>query len=121
MPPDAEPLPIRPRRLGWAQLLARVLDVHGLTCARCGAAMVVLAFITDPPIVKRILDHLGLPSTLPPLSPARSAQAAQRELDLVDEPPADEDFLDLDPSSQGQARSSRAPPPIRWADELVAS
>ena len=121
MPPDAEPLPIRPRRLGWAQLLARVLDVHGLTCAKCGAAMVVLAFITDPPIVKRILDHLGLPSTLPPLSPARSAQAAQRELDLVDEPPADEDFLDLDPSSQGQARSSRAPPPIRWADELVAS
>ena len=123
-PTDDEPLPIRPRKLTWAQLLARVLDVRALTCPRCAAAMVVLAFITDPPVVKRILEHLGLPTTLPRLSPAQCPVAEQRELDLVDEPPTDEDLLDLARTrSQQQPGASRAPPapPIRWADELEAS
>ncbi|MCP4660436.1 MAG: hypothetical protein GY856_33965, partial [bacterium] len=123
-PIDEELPPLRPRRLSWAQLLARVLDVHGLSCARCGAAMVVLAFITDPPVVKRILEHLGLPTSQPRLSPATSPCAEQRELDLVDASLTDEDLLDLDRTrSQQQPGASRAPPapPIRWADELEAS
>jgi hypothetical protein len=123
-PIDDEPLPIRPRRLSWAQLLARVLDVRALTCPRCGAAMVVLAFITDPPVVKRILEHLGLPTSLPRLSPARSPLAEQRELDLIDEAPPDDELLDLARArSQQQPGASRAPPrpPIRWADEFEAS
>jgi len=33
--------------------------------------MVILAFISDPPVVRRILDHLGLPSKPPHLAPAR--------------------------------------------------
>ena len=33
--------------------------------------MVVLAFLTDPAVVTRILDHLHLPSTLPTIAPAR--------------------------------------------------
>ena len=60
---------IRPRRLGWAQLLRRVLDIDALTCARCAAAMTVIAFLTDPKVVTRILDHLELPSSLPVLAP----------------------------------------------------
>ena len=82
------------------------------------------AFITDPPVVKRILQHLGLPTTLPRLSPARSPLAEQRELDLVDEPPTDEDLLALARTrSQQQPGASRAPPtpPSRWADEFLAS
>jgi len=35
--------------------------------------MVVLAFITDPPTLRKILDHLGLPSSPPPVLPARRA------------------------------------------------
>jgi len=34
--------------------------------------MTVIAFLTDPPVLKRILDHLTLPSSLPQLAPARS-------------------------------------------------
>jgi len=34
--------------------------------------MTVIAFLTDPPVLKRILDHLGLPSTPPAVAPARS-------------------------------------------------
>jgi len=33
--------------------------------------MVVLAFLTDPAVVTRILDHLHLPSTVPTIAPAR--------------------------------------------------
>ena len=32
--------------------------------------MVVLAFLSDPPVVKRILRHLGLPDEALPLAPA---------------------------------------------------
>jgi hypothetical protein len=61
----------RPRRIAWASLLKRVFDVDALTCRKCNVPMVVLAFLTDPPVVKRILDHLHLPSVPPPVAPAR--------------------------------------------------
>ena len=35
--------------------------------------MVVLAFLTDPAVVAKILGHLGLPTTAPALAPARSS------------------------------------------------
>ena len=62
----------RPRRLAWAQLMRRVLDIDVLTCPKCAGSMVIIAFITDPSVLTRILDHLKLPSTSPPLAPARS-------------------------------------------------
>jgi hypothetical protein len=40
--------------------------------------MVVLAFLTDATVVHKILAHLGLPTSPPPLAPARLA--AQEEL-----------------------------------------
>ena len=36
--------------------------------------MVVLAFLSDPAIVRRILEHLKLPSISPPLTPSRLSQ-----------------------------------------------
>ena len=33
--------------------------------------MVVLAFLTDPKVVVKILTHLGLPTTAPSLAPSR--------------------------------------------------
>jgi len=64
--------PSHPHRMSWAALLKRVLDVDALVCPGCGAAMVVLAFLTDPPVVRRILEHLDLPAVAPRLSPART-------------------------------------------------
>jgi len=61
----------RPRRLGWAQLLKRVLDVDALECPKCHTPMVVLAFLTDPAVLYKILDHLKLPSSPPATAPAR--------------------------------------------------
>ena len=55
----------------WAALLHRALHVDALSCPRCATPMVVLAFLTDPAVVTRILDHLHLPSTVPTIAPAR--------------------------------------------------
>jgi len=62
----------RPRRLVWASLMRRVLNIDVLTCPKCAASMVIIAFLTDPSVLTKILDHLKLPSTPPPLAPARS-------------------------------------------------
>jgi hypothetical protein len=57
-----EPVPTPPERAAlrrrWANLIRRVYEVEPLVCRRCGAEMRVVAFITDPRVVKRIVDHL---------------------------------------------------------------
>ena len=70
-PQAPPPASIRPR-IPWAELLLRVFRADVLACDRCGGRRVVLAFITERPVVKSILDHLGLPSTAPAIAPARS-------------------------------------------------
>jgi len=42
----------------WAELIYRIYEVDPLTCRRCGAQMKILAFITEPGPIRRILDHL---------------------------------------------------------------
>jgi hypothetical protein len=66
----------RSSRIPWAELLRRVFREDVLSCP-CGGRRVVLAYVTQSKAVKAILDHLGLASTGPPLSPARSAGFAE--------------------------------------------
>jgi hypothetical protein len=61
----------RRRRLSWAAQLHRVLFIDALFCTRCGGRMKGISLLTDPSVVKRILDYLEIASTPPPLSPAR--------------------------------------------------
>jgi hypothetical protein len=72
---DDADMPDSPQRAAarsrWARLLARVFEVFPLTCPDCGGDMRILAFITAVEPVDAILNHLGLPTTAPPLSPAR--------------------------------------------------
>jgi hypothetical protein len=37
----------------------------------------VIAFINEKRVIERILDHLGLPTTGPPIAPARFAALAE--------------------------------------------
>ena len=61
----------RPRRhWAWADLLRRVFAIDVLGWA-CGGRLRLIETIEDPPIVQRILRHLGLPTELPALYPAR--------------------------------------------------
>ena len=93
--------PPRPRRLSWAHLLRRLLDVDALSCPRCRTPIVVLAFLTDPPVVRRILEHLRLPAAPPHLAPARLP---------TDEPDFFTDDLPLAPFSRPRSPLARAPP-----------
>jgi hypothetical protein len=58
-------------RLDWATLLRRVYRLDVLKCPRCEGRLEVIAAISDPDVVRRILDHLGLPVTPPQCKPAR--------------------------------------------------
>ena len=56
---EAEPWPaLRARRRRWAELLRRVFAVEVEVCPACGGAMRILAFVTEPATVTRILAHL---------------------------------------------------------------
>ena len=47
------------RRRAWARLIRLVYEIDPLACPRCGSKMRVLAVITQPEVVDKILDHLA--------------------------------------------------------------
>ncbi len=55
----------------WAELLKKVFEVDVLACPECGGRLRIIAFIAEPTVATKILDHLGLASTGPPTAPAR--------------------------------------------------
>ncbi len=54
---DDRDLWIRARRRSWARLIARIYEVDPLVCPRCGDELKVVAAITDPRLIDRILEH----------------------------------------------------------------
>lgn len=72
------------RRLDWAALLARVFAADVTTCPRCAEPLRVLAFLTEPDVTARILDHLGLPTAVPPIAPARGPPGDDLEPSFAD-------------------------------------
>jgi hypothetical protein len=58
-------------RIAWAKLMARVGEEFPLACPSCGGDIRLIAFITDPVPIRKILTHLGEPLEPPPVSPAR--------------------------------------------------
>jgi hypothetical protein len=84
--PDSHP-PDSPQRSAArsrrARLLARVYEVFPLLCPGCGTDMRILAFLIAAEPIDAILRHLGLPSTPPPLSPARGPPSLPTHLDIA--------------------------------------
>jgi hypothetical protein len=69
-------LPQSPRshdtsRIAWAKLLARISEQFPLECPACGGDIRLIAFITDPAPIRKILEAIGEPLEPPPLAPAR--------------------------------------------------
>ena len=54
------------RKAAWARLIAKIYEVDPLVCGRCGSPMRILAIITDPDEVKKILRHLVKTGKPPP-------------------------------------------------------
>jgi hypothetical protein len=58
-------------RYPWAELLKRVFAVDVLRCHLCGGRREVLALVTEGPVVRAILECLGLPADGAVIHPAR--------------------------------------------------
>ncbi|HJX52163.1 MAG TPA: transposase, partial [Polyangia bacterium] len=89
---DITKLP-RVSRLPWALLLKRVFMTDALTCPKCQGRMKILAAITKPEAIRKILDHLGIPSEAPHRTAARPPPQAElsgtsdlAEVDYADPP-----------------------------------
>ena len=59
-------VPQRACRSAWARLIAKVYEVDPLICPHCGSEMKLIAVITDPPEVRKILRHLIKIGRAPP-------------------------------------------------------
>jgi hypothetical protein len=71
----------RTYRVPWAELLRKVFALDVLACPECSGRMQLIAFIASEAVARRILDHLGLDATGPPLARAQAPD------DLLDPAP----------------------------------
>jgi hypothetical protein len=63
-----------------AKLMARVGEEFPLECPNCGGDIRLIAFITEPGPIRKILTHLGEPLEPPPVSPCRGPPTDWDEL-----------------------------------------
>lgn len=96
-PPEEEAQPPFRRRYRWASLIWRVFLEDVLECARCHGRMTIVAALTAPLAIERVLLHLGLPITAPQLHPARPPPQLELQLDrdsapFYADPPSPEVF-----------------------------
>ena len=76
-------------RIAWAKLMARVGEEFPLECPGCGGDIRLIAFITKPGPIRKVLTHLGEPLEPPPVSPARGPPTDWGELVQVHFRPGD--------------------------------
>jgi hypothetical protein len=58
-------------RIDWPTLLRRSFDVDILACSKCGGRLRLLGQITEPSLVRLVLETFGLPAEAPPIARAR--------------------------------------------------
>ena len=68
----------------WAALPARIYEAFPLVCPSCGGSLSLIAFLTDPEPIGRILTHIGEPTSPPLLHPARGPPQTALDLDGAD-------------------------------------
>jgi hypothetical protein len=89
------PMPERPRRLPWSELLARVFREDVITCDKCGGHRKVTAFVPGGTQARKILDQLGIQERAPPIAKARAPPHQEEAFDLPpDDPGVDEQHAD---------------------------
>ncbi len=52
-------------------MIARIYEVFPLICPMCGSQMRIIAFITFSADIHKILEHIGVDSQAPRITPAR--------------------------------------------------
>jgi hypothetical protein len=80
----SEAQPLRPRRLTWAELMARVFRNDVLECQRCHGRLRIIAAIVQAEVIVEVLGCLGLPADPPLAAPARAPPQAELEFQNPD-------------------------------------
>jgi hypothetical protein len=73
--PDSKPTPTTDpptAPLTWAQRLKRVFESDISLCPHCGGQLRVIGHVTDPDLIRKILDHIQ--QCAPPRLPPRRVQ-----------------------------------------------
>jgi hypothetical protein len=78
--PNQKPRSHDTSRIAWAKLMARVGEEFPLECPACGGDIRLIAFITEPGPIRKILTHLGEPLEPPPIAAARGPPTDWDEL-----------------------------------------
>jgi hypothetical protein len=74
-------------------LIARIYEVLPLLCPICGGQMRLIAFITHCADIRQILDHIGVESEPPHITPARGPPLwEQCDAQMSDEMPGEPDW-----------------------------
>jgi hypothetical protein len=68
------------RRLEWAVMMKRTWGIDVLACPRCAGRTRVISTLTDPAVVRQILEHLGVRASPLPRAPARDPDWGQGDL-----------------------------------------
>lgn len=68
---EPQQLELKKKNIPWARLLARVFNIDVETCIKCAGRMKIIAAIEDPKVIRKILEHMGIPTKPPTLHPAR--------------------------------------------------
>jgi hypothetical protein len=63
----------RPESYSYAELMLRAFRLDILVCP-CGARRRVLSLVCDPTQIRRVLEHMGLPTDPPERAPPRAVQ-----------------------------------------------
>ena len=66
------------KRISWARLLKRVFNIDISICPKCRGQIRIIAAIEDPKVIKKILEHIDLPSTAPRPMSARGPPASDQ-------------------------------------------
>ena len=64
-------------RISWARLLKRIFNIDVESCNLCGGKVRIISAIEDPKVIKKILDHVGIPSVAPAPKLARGPPATE--------------------------------------------
>jgi hypothetical protein len=80
----------------WALLLARIFECLPLLCPHCGEPMRIIAFVLEPPVIQRILAHIGEPTEAPMVWLARGPPQAELGFAQVDPSVGQEAWPEID-------------------------
>ncbi len=64
-------------RAHWARLIRKVFEVDPLLCPKCGSGMKLIAVLTDPKVVDRIIRHLDKNAAVARSPPPTTGQIEQ--------------------------------------------